>query len=238
MDTNGADYQKKLTVVDLSKVKVIGNNSFVNFPNLVDVTLSPELESLGTGSFQGCPKAELEFPENSRYTVIDKIVYECNGTGADKKPQTLLMLQPNFNDADVTVPATVTSIASRAFEGNSSIQSINLGNVQSVGNYAFMHCTNLVKAEGSRNIVNLGESAFSGCTSLSAFTVGAQCTASASDIKKALEGCTGLKSFEVEEGNPNVKAEDGVMFDKSGTTLIAYMCDKKPITAFLKESPQ
>ena len=140
---SGADYQKKLTAVDLSKVKVIGNNSFVNFPNLVDVTLSPELESLGTGSFQGCPKVELEFPENSRYTVIDKIVYECNGTGADKKPQTLLMLQPNFNDADVTVPATVTSIASRAFEGNSSIQSIDLGNVQTVGNYAFMNCPKL-----------------------------------------------------------------------------------------------
>lgn len=224
---SGADYQKKLTAVDLSKVKVIGNNSFVNFPNLVDVTLSPELESLGTGSFQGCPKVELEFPENSRYTVIDKIVYECNGTGADKKPQTLLMLQPNFNDADVTVPATVTSIASRAFEGNSSIQSIDLGNVQTVGNYAFMNCPKLVTVEGSENIVKLGASAFSDCTSLNAFTIGAQCTADASGIKSALKGCTGLKSFDVEEGNPNIKAEDGVMFDKSGTTLIAYMCDNK-----------
>lgn len=223
----GSDFQKALTKVDLSNVKVIGSNSFVNFPNLVDVTLSPDLESLGTGSFKGCPKVELEFPENSKYTVIDRIVYECNGTGADKKPQTLLMLQPNFDDAIVNVPTTVTSIASRAFDGNSTIQSIDLGNVQTVGNYAFMNCTNLVTVEGSENIINLGSSAFSGCTSLNAFTIGAQCFADASGIKSALKGCTGLQSFEVEAGNPNVKAEDGVMFDKSGTTLIAYMCDNK-----------
>lgn len=224
---SGSDFQKALTKVDLSNVKVIGSNSFVNFPNLVDVTLSPDLESLGTGSFKGCPNVELEFPENSKYAVIDKIVYECNGTGADKKPQRLLMLQPNFDDANVKIPTTVTSIASRAFEGNSTIRSIDLGNVQTVGNYAFMNCTNLVTVEGSENIINLGSSAFSGCTSLNAFTIGAQCTADASGIQSALNGCTGLKSFEVEAGNPNLKAEDGVMFDKSGTTLIAYMCDNK-----------
>lgn len=225
----GSDYQKALKSVDLSKVKVIGNNSFVNFPNLADVKVSPDLESLGTGSFKGCPKVELEFPENSKYTVIDKIVYECTGTGADKKPQTLLMLQPNFSDANVSVPPTVTSIAARAFNDNSTIQSINLANVQSVGNYAFMNCNNLVNVEGSEKIVNLGSGAFSGCTSLNAFTIGEQCTANASEIKAALKGCTGLQSFEVEDGNPNVKAEDGVMFDKSGTTLISYMCDNKTV---------
>lgn len=223
----GSDFQKALTTVDLSKVKVIGNNSFVNFPNLTSVELSPELESLGTGCFQGCPKVELEFPEDSRYAVIDNIVYECNGTGADKQPVSLLMLQPNFKGADITLPATVTSIATRAFEGNTILRTIDLGNVQTVGNYAFLNCTNLVTVNGSENIVNLGSSSFNGCTSLKAFTIGAGCTADAAAIAKALGGCTALQSFEVEEGNPNCRAEDDVLFNKEGTTLVSYMCDNK-----------
>lgn len=223
----GSDFQKALTTVDLSKVKVIGNNSFVNFPNLTSVELSPELESLGTGCFQGCPKVELEFPEDSRYAVIDNIVYECNGTGADKQPVSLLMLQPNFKGSDITLPATVTSIANRAFEGNTNLRTIDLGNVQTVGNYAFLKCTNLVTVNGSENIVNLGSSSFNGCTSLKAFTIGAGCTADAAAIAKALGGCTALQSFEVEEGNPNCRAEDGVLFNKEGTTLVSYMCDNK-----------
>lgn len=220
-------YQTALKSVDLSKVKYIGSNSFLNFPNLTSVELSPELESLGTGCFQGCPKVELEFPEDSRYAVIDNIVYECNGTGADKQPVSLLMLQPNFNGSDITLPATVTSIATRAFDGNTNLRSIDLGNVQTVGNYAFLNCTNLVTVNGSESIVNLGRSAFSGCTSLNSFTIGAGCTADAAAIAKALEGCTGLQSFEVEEGNPNCRAEDGVLFNKEGTTLVSYMCDNK-----------
>lgn len=223
----GADFQKALKSVDLSNVKYIGNNSFVNFPNLTSVELSPELESLGTGCFQGCPKVELEFPEDSRYAVIDNIVYECNGTGADKQPVSLLMLQPNFNGSDITLPATVTSIATRAFEGNTNLRTINLGNVQTVGNYTFMNCKNLTTVMGSENIVNLGSSAFSGCTSLNSFSIGTGCTADAASIAKALEGCTGLQSFVVEEGNPNCRAEDGVLFNKEGTTLVSYMCDNK-----------
>lgn len=220
-------YQTALKSVDLSNVKYIGNNSFLNFPNLTSVELSPELESLGTGCFQGCPKVELEFPEDSRYAVIDNIVYECNGTGADKQPVSLLMLQPNFKGADITLPATVTSIATRAFEGNTILRTIDLGNVQTVGNYAFLNCTNLVTVNGSENIVNLGSSSFNGCTSLKAFTIGAGCTADAAAIAKALGGCTALQSFEVEEGNPNCRAEDGVLFNKEGTTLVSYMCDNK-----------
>ena len=223
----GSDFQKALTTVDLSKVKVIGNNSFVNFPNLTSVELSPELESLGTGCFQGCPKVELEFPEDSRYAVIDNIVYECNGTGADKQPVSLLMLQPNFKGSDITLPATVTSIANRAFEDNTNLRTIDLGNVQTVGNYAFLNCTNLVTVNGPENIVNLGSSSFNGCTSLKAFTIGAGCTADAAAIAKALGGCTALQSFEVEEGNPNCRAEDGVLFNKEGTTLVSYMCNNK-----------
>lgn len=220
-------YQTALKSVDLSNVKYIGNNSFLNFPNLTSVELSPELESLGTGCFQGCPKVELEFPEDSRYAVIDNIVYECNGTGADKQPVSLLMLQPNFKGADITLPATVTSIATRAFEDNTNLRTIDLGNVQTVGNYTFMNCKNLTSVMGSENIVTLGSSAFSGCTSLNSFTIGAGCTADAAAIAKALEGCTALQSFEVEEGNPNCRAEDGVLFNKEGTTLVSYMCDNK-----------
>lgn len=220
-------YQTALKSVDLSNVKYIGNNSFLNFPNLTSVELSPELESLGTGCFQGCPKVELEFPEDSRYAVIDNIVYECNGTGADKQPVSLLMLQPNFNGSDITLPATVTSIATRAFEDNTNLRTINLGNVQTVGNYTFMNCKNLTTVMGSENIVNLGSSAFSGCTSLNSFSIGTGCTADAASIAKALEGCTGLQSFVVEEGNPNCRAEDGVLFNKEGTTLVSYMCDNK-----------
>lgn len=220
---SGENYQTKLTDVDLSNVKSIGSNSFTNFPNLSNITLSPELENLGTGSFSGCPEAELSFPEDSRYMVIDGIIYECEVAGGD--PASLLMVQPNYNGTTVTIPATVTAISSRAFQGNTTLQSIDLANVKSIGNYAFMGCSSLATATGSASLQTLGTSAFSGCTSLQSFELGAECTPE--NLAKVFSGCTGLQSFTVAEGNPSYSAADGVVFNADGTTLIAYMCDNK-----------
>jgi hypothetical protein len=100
----------------------------------------------------------------------------------------------------VTIPSTinglpVTSIGDFAFDGCNSLTSVTIGNgVSSIGNAAFYLCTSLTTITIPNSVTNLGNDAFAGCTSLTGITVDAS--------------------------NPVYSSLDGVLFNKSQTTLI------------------
>jgi hypothetical protein len=89
----------------------------------------------------------------------------------------------------------VTSIADYAFRYCTSLTSVTIGtNVTSIGYVAFDRCPSLTNVIVSSSVTNIGGGAFQGCTSLSAITVDAS--------------------------NSFYSSVDGVLFDKSQTTLI------------------
>ena len=102
----------------------------------------------------------------------------------------------------VTIPSTinglpVTSIGDNAFNSCTSLTSVTIGNnVTSIGDWAFYNCTSLTSVTIPNSVTRIGYYAFSHCTSLIAMTVEA------------------LNSFYC--------SVDGVLFDKSQTTLIQY----------------
>ena len=110
----------------------------------------------------------------------------------------------------LSIPSTlgsypVRSIGDNAFEGNEYINQItNWGNITSIGSFAFKACSVLLYISELPDTVT--------------------------DIDPAAFAQSYITSFSVSEGNMNYSSRDGVLFDKSGTTLKAYPGGKSSTT--------
>jgi len=84
---------------------------------------------------------------------------------------------------------------------------------------AFSRCTTLTSLTIPNSVTSIGEGAFSGCTSLASVTIGNSVTSIGDG---AFSGCTSLNAITVEALNSFYSSVDGVLFNKSQTTLIRY----------------
>jgi len=103
------------------------------------------------------------------------------------------------NLVHIDLPDTVTEIAEKAFFNNVRLSYVGIGGnsqLQSIGNFAFSNCVKLQRFELPANVASVNGSAFFGATNLTAFTVRA--------------------------GNKNFTAKDGVLFNYTQSTLVAY----------------
>ena len=98
-----------------------------------------------------------------------------------------------------TIPNTVTSIASTAFQSATGLTTVTFeatSQVATIGNQAFLSASGLSSITIPASVTTIGTGAFSGTSSLT--------------------------SISVDGTNLNYKDTDGVVFSKDGTTLIAY----------------
>ena len=65
----------------------------------------------------------------------------------------------------------MTAIASGAFGSCTSLESINLDNISSIGKFAFYNCTGLTELTLGENPVDISRKAFSGCSNITKVTV-------------------------------------------------------------------
>jgi len=124
----------------------------------------------------------------------------------------------------VTVPGTinklpVTSIGTNAFEGLTDLTSVTIPNsVTNIGDRAFEYCTNLTSVTIGNSVISIGVQAFYG-TGLTNVTIPSSVTSIGDG---AFEDCTSLLMITVDSGNLFYSSADGVLFDKSQTTLIQF----------------
>ncbi len=110
-------------------------------------------------------------------------------------------------ETEVKVPSkisslSVISIGDNAFEGNSTMQIIDLhSDITSIGEGAFKNCTSLTEIKDSEAVAQIGASAFEGCTSLEEFTIPDTVT----DIpEKCFFGCSALEEIKEHKNLKNV----------------------------------
>ena len=133
----------------------------------------------------------------------------------------------DFNNASlttITIPASVTSIGTCAFGGCTGLTSITFASesqLETIGEYAFSDCNNasLTSITIPASVTTIKQSAFENCTGLTSITIPANVT---SIENWAFYGCTGLTSINVDADNATYASEDGVLFDKTKTTIIQY----------------
>lgn len=111
----------------------------------------------------------------------------------------------------VTIPATVTladgtvakvtSIAEKAFKGNSKVQVVTIGkNVKTINKEAFSGCKNLKKVKSAKNVTSIGKNAFANCSKLKSVAMSTKITSLG---EKAFYNCKSLKKITIPK---NVKS--------------------------------
>ena len=184
----------------------------------------------GTITITGCKPLDDNSGDDSWVVVIPSTI---NGT-----PVTCIGdgVFSSYSITSVTIPNSVTSIGDSAFSGSSlSAITVNADNLfySSVDGVLFNKSqTTLIQFPSSKSesgmptqyyaipnsVTSIRDQAFSGC-SLADVTIPRNV---ASIGNSAFSGCSSLNAITVDANNPFYSSLDGVLFNKSKTTLIQF----------------
>jgi len=181
--------------------------------------------------FIGCTKLASVIIDDNVKTIPQNAFWGCTGL------------------TNITIPSSITSIGDYAFYGCSSLTSITIpSSVTSIGSGAFMLCAGLIYVDANNpnytsqdgllynkamttlikcplvktgefsipsSITSIGDYAFYGCTGLTSINI-PQSVNTIGNV--SFQGCTGL--INIDANNPNYASLDGLLYNKTMTTLI------------------
>ena len=120
-------------------------------------------------------------PSSATIDTYDDYISQISGGGGDNTLIKSIKIEDftgtTFNRStsyitSVTIPDSVTSIGSNAFQNCTSLTSINIpSGVTSIGNSVFRYCTSLSSIEIPNSVTSIGSNAFQNCTSLTSITI-------------------------------------------------------------------
>ncbi len=213
---NGCTYLQHVHTVDNSGnvkksdelpscITSIPKEGFSGCSALKNITIPASVTSIGDNAFKGCSGLSTITvdPQNPNYKSI-------NGVLLDMAETTILYYPPANPTTTFVIPASMTSIAENTFEGCSHLATINVD--PNNPNYTSIDGVLLDKAETTILY-------FPPANPTTTFVIPASVTSIA---EKANEGCRYLKAIYVDNGNPNYISIDGVLLDKTGTTLLLF----------------
>ena len=181
-------------------VTTIGYAAFSDLAGLTSVTVSDSVTSIELEAFSHCASLTNVTTGNGVTNVGAAAFSQC------------------INLTTVTIGDSVTSIGVGTFSECASLTDLTLGtNVTSIGYNAFFKCTNLTSVTLPNSLANLVQYTFTACFGLTNVTIGAGVTNISSN---AFYYCTSLKGISVAALNSVYSSVDGVLFDKTQTTLV------------------
>lgn len=189
----------------------MGDYAFRYCSSLVNITLPAALQSIGFRAFSNCTGMTeiLADPANQYFSTQNGVLFDKNATQ--------LIQYPGGKIGNYTIPSTVTRIESYSFYACRKITGITIPtSVTSIGKYAFWNCNGLTNLNLPASVTWVESYAFAYC-----FFIIDDINLSASLTKidpYAFIG-TGVR-IHVDAANPNYSSLDGVLFNKSRTTLI------------------
>ncbi len=240
-------------VVIPNKVTNIGMMAFRNSKGLTSITIGENVKNIGNSAFDNCYKlvevvnlSSLTIQKGSTdygrvgynaldiYTTADytsKLSTDVNGFILYTNGNNKSLIGYTGDEAELTLPSDLTSIAPHAFEGYEKLDTITIGDsVSIIGEDAFKGCKithATIPAIAAASINNtllqevhitsgteIGIEAFKGCTSLNTITI-ADSVTSIRDY--AFADCTSLSTIALPNGVTNIGKG---AFNHSGLTII------------------
>ena len=128
-----------------------------------------------------------------------------------------------FAKTDITsiiIPNSVNTIGNNAFENCNNLSSIVIPmGVISIGRETFRGCYNLNSITIAESVKSIGTWAFAYCESLTSITIPASVTSIGITI---FNGCYNLVNINVSVDNPNYSSQNGILYNKAKTELVAF----------------
>jgi PKD repeat protein len=176
-----------------------GSGGAVTIPSTIN---GLPVTSIGASAFSDCYGLISVTIPNSVTNIGDNAFYQC------------------MSLTSVTIPNSVTRIGASAFYACTSLTSVTIPNsVTSIGDSAFYVCASLTSVTIPNSVTSIGASAFYACHSLTSVAIPNSVT---SIGYSAFANCTRLSAITVDALSSAYSSMDGVLFNKSQTTLIQY----------------
>lgn len=159
-----------------------GTEAIVVVPSIYN---GKKVTTIGASAFNGCSNLK-EFKvreDNAYFMAVDGVLYSKDGK--------TLVCYPQAKVGAIVIPSTVETVGAGAFNSN-KLASITIPNsVKIIDTSAFSSCQNLktVTFEAGSKLENIGNTAFSGCSSLSNIEIPASVISIGSN---AFTNCSGL----------------------------------------------
>ena len=190
-----------------SSVTSIGDFAFEG-SSLASVEIPSSVLSIGDGAFSRCSSLA-SIDVDAANPVYDSRE-GCNAIIRTKDNRLVSGCKNAF------IPSSVTSIGDSAFEGCSSLASVEIpSSVTSIGDSAFYCCSSLASVEIPSSVTSIGESTFYCCSSLALVEIPSSV---ASIGSRAFEGCSSLVSIVIP--NSVTAIEKSAFFDCISLTSV------------------
>ena len=140
----------------------IGDGAFRDCYSLNSITIPDSVTSIGDYTFFYCYSlTSITVSDNNKsYKSIDGVLFDNN-------VQKIIAYPCGKSSNYYTIPDSVTSIGSFAFEGCSNLNSITIpDSITSIGNFAFYGCSGLTSITIPKSVTSIGDGAFRECSSL------------------------------------------------------------------------
>ncbi len=151
--------------------------------------------------------------ESTVYSSVDGILFNADKTQ-------LVHYTAGKTDTSYTVPSTVKSIESYAFEYAKKLAEITIPEgVLSIGSHAFQNCSSIAQFDLPDSLTTIGTYAFTGCAKLTKIVIPKNVKSIGAS---AFQNCKAIAAFTVDAENEYYVSVDGVLYDINKTTLVAY----------------
>ena len=241
---NGAfEYNTGLTnVIVPDSVTSLGNDSFAYCSSLTNVSLGSGITNIGGNVFtfggRSIPGDNAFFdctnligiavdPQNPVYSSTNGVMFDNQGT--------LIQFPPGLT-GNYTISNGVTGIGFQAF-ATALLTGVTIpDSVTTISSNAFEDCGELNNLFIGNGVTNIPENAFEGCDDLSSVSIGSGVTNIVSTTIAYFGGHTvytynslfatvpSLTNITVDAANPMLSSLNGVVFNKNQTTLVTVPC--------------
>ncbi len=213
-------------------VTSIGASAFLGCGKMNHVDLPENLESLGRYAFRGCKGLEsITIP--SKLTAINIYTFAwCENVKTITLNEGLISIEMEAfrgtNIESIHLPSTLKSTGARSFGDIPTLKSItiaegneNLTKIDGVLYSAdlktlYLAENGITKCETPDTVRKITNGAFTNCSELKSVYIPAKVSFLSSDV---FEGATKLEEFVVSEESNSFTAVDGILYNKSKTTL-------------------